>query len=226
MLPIKKGPAPQELINATRRIEGTPNATLSWRNITSPEREATLQALLDEQGHLCAYCTDKIKMDNAHVEHIIPQSEAAGADDPHSVDYGNLLAVCDGFAGCAGGQTCDRSRGDTPLTVNPLKPETLESIRYLRDGRILSDDSAVNQDLDRTLNLNQPLLVRNRGAVLGVLFEKLERTSARGGNRRVVSFCRSYVDEHLKNPQARNPYDGAIIYFMKKRLRASGVGEN
>ena len=223
MMPIEKGPAPQELIDAKRRIERTPDATLSWRNVDASEREATLRALLNEQGQLCAYCTRKIDMDNAHVEHIIPQSEAAGADDPHSVDYRILLAVCDGFDGYAEGQTCDRSRGDAPLVVNPLKPETLKGIRYRRDGWILSDDRAVNQDLDRTLNLNQPLLVRNRKATLEALSKMFERIGARGENRRVVSLCRHYIDEHLKNPQVREPFDGAVIYFMKKRLRASGL---
>lgn len=220
MLPIKKGAAPKQLLDAVRRIEATPDATLSWRNTTAEERAETRRALLDEQGHLCAYCTRRIAEDNSHVEHIVPQSEAAGANDPSSLDYGNLLAVCDGFAGSVDGQTCDRSRGNASLAVNPLKPETLESIRYRRDGRILADDPRIDGDVTRTLNLNHPMLVRNRAAVLRVLFARFEREDARGGQRRVLALCRGYVDEHLKNAHAREPYDGAVIYFMKRRLRA------
>lgn len=220
MLPIRKGVAPRQLTDAARRIKETPDATLSWRNINPDERGATLRALLDEQGSLCAYCTRRVDMNTAHVEHIVPQSVAAGSDDPLSLDYGNLLAVCDGFEGSEEGLTCDRARGNAPLTVNPLKPETLGSIRYQRDGKMLADDPVIRRDVAGTLNLNHPLLIRNRRAALQVLFARLEREDSRGGRRRVLSLCRGYVDEHLSNPKAREPYDGAIIYFMKKRLSA------
>lgn len=219
MLPIKKGNAPRQLTDAARRIKQTPDTTLSWRNVTSDERKVTLSDLLDEQGCLCAYCTRRIDVDNAHVEHIVPQSEAAGSDDPRSLDYGNLLAVCDGFEGGGEALTCDRSRGDTPLTVNPLKPETLESIRYRRDGWMLADDWRIDADVRKTLNLNQRLLVRNRKAALQALFDKLRQADAKGGDRRVRALCRSYIDEHLSDASTREPFDGAVIYFMKRRLR-------
>lgn len=114
MLPIAKGPAPRALRDATARIRSTPDATLSWANVDSTERRKTLRALLDEQGHLCAYCTRRIDLGTAHVEHVKPQSLGAGGDDPDSVDYDNMLAVCDGFSGGAAGLTCDRARGDRP----------------------------------------------------------------------------------------------------------------
>lgn len=72
MLPIKKGAPPQELLDARRRIENTPDTTLSWRFVTREEHQATLRSLLREQGSLCAYCMRRIKEENAHVEHIIP----------------------------------------------------------------------------------------------------------------------------------------------------------
>lgn len=219
MLPIRKGSAPRQLVDAVRRIKQTPDATLSWRNVTSPEREATLGALLDEQGSLCAYCTRKIGADSAHVEHIVAQSAAEGSDDPRSLDYGNLLAVCDGFEGSGEGLTCDRSRGNVPLTVNPLRPETLESIRYRRDGTMLAGDPQVNHDVTKTLNLNQKLLVRNRKAALQALFDEFERVGARSGGRGVRRLCRRYINEHIADPATRKPYDGAIIYFMRRRLR-------
>lgn len=220
MLPIKKGAAPKQLADAVRRIKGTPDATLSWRNVSADERKATLQALLNEQGSLCAYCTRRVSVNTAHVEHFVPQSEAAGLDDPLSLDYRNLLAVCDGLEGSEEGLTCDRARGNAPLTVNPLSSETLESIRYRRDGKMLADDPVIERDVAETLNLNHPLLVRNRGAALRALFARLEREGSRGGKRRVLSLCRGYIDERLSNPKAREPYDGAIIYFMKRRLSA------
>lgn len=221
MLPISKGPAPRELSSAVRRIKGTPGATLSWSNLDAAERGATLRSLLDEQGHLCAYCMRRISEKNAHVEHIKPQSVGRGGDDPDSVDYTNLLAVCDGFAGSPAGLTCDRARGDAPLTVNPLCLETLEGIRYLRDGHITSDQDDIDDDLDERLNLNQDLLVRNRAAVARKLGGKLASVGERRGPGGVRSFCRHYIDEHLADASAREEFDGVVIYFMQKRLRST-----
>lgn len=219
MLPISKGRPPRELTEAVMEIRATPDATLTWKNASSQARASTLRALLAEQGNLCAYCTRKIDEGTAHVEHYIPQSMGAGSDDPRSVDYNNLLAVCDGFENMSEHLTCDRSRGDTQLHVDPLKPETLEKIRYRRDGRMFSNDSEVNHDLNVTLNLNQRLLVRNRKIALTSLFRKLEQIDRKRGRRSVHSYCAQYVHEHLSNPSVRQPYDGAVIYFMRKRLK-------
>ncbi len=221
MLPIEKGPVPKKLREARGRIAATPGTTLSWTSVDSEEKAAALDALLAEQGGLCAYCMRGISAASAHVEHIVPQSMAAGEDDPLSVDYQNLLAVCDGFEGSAEGLTCDRARGNKVLSVNPLKPDTLESIRYMRDGRIRSEVPVIAQDLETTLNLNQSLLVRNRRVVLKELFGRLGRYERLHGKSGLRRYCEKYLAAHLSDPSERIPYDGAIIYFMKKRLRAA-----
>lgn len=220
MLPIKKGPQPQELQDAVRRIKGTPSTTLSWNHVDHVERQATLAALLRDQGGLCAYCMRPIDKDTGHVEHIIPQSEHRGSDDPDSVDYHNMLAVCDGFEGNPAGQTCDRARGDRPLAVSPLNARQVGRITYLRDGTIGSDDADINDCLNKTLNLNQAMLKRNRKAALDASHRALERQGRRGRGA-VVSFCKKYVADHLDKPEERRPYDGIVMYFMRKRIRAA-----
>lgn len=220
MLPIKKGKAPQALTNAVLRIKSTPDTTLSWSAVDGEERAAIVESLLVEQGSLCAYCSRRIDETTAHVEHYIPQSAGAGQDDPNSVSYGNLLAVCDGFEGSTLGMTCDKARQNTPLTVNPLKSETLASIRFRHDGTIYANDESVNKDVAGTLNLNQELLRRNRHEALRRMEAKLSQIGRRRGNAAVTSFCQRYVDEHLNNPQSRIPYDDIVIYYMEKRARA------
>lgn len=221
MLPIEKSAPPQELLDARRRIENTPDTTLSWRSVTHEERLATLRSLLREQGDLCAYCMRHIDEGSAHVEHIVPQSAAQGKDDPSSIDYWNLLAVCDGFASSACGQTCDRARGDQPLAINPLHADQVERVRYRRDGTIYCDGGAINNSLDRVLNLNQQYLKRNRMAALRELNRALDRRGRRGHSS-VAAFCARYVNDHLEHPSRRIPYDGIIIYFMRRRMRAAG----
>lgn len=221
MLPIRKGESPKELVKAVHDIRNTPDAVMSWRNVNANARAAVLRSLLKEQGGLCAYCMRGINEAGAHVEHIVPQSRGAGGDDPASVDYQNMLAVCDGFAGEHIGLTCDKSRGDTALVVNPLRPETLKGIRYQRDGVITSDDPDVKRDLTQTLNLNHP---RHRDARLSVYKGRrkmLENKARKDGDAAVASFCARYVEEHLSDPGSRKPYDGVLIYFMQKRARHS-----
>lgn len=220
MLPIEKGAEPRELAEGIRRMRSTPDASVRWGNLDRGERGATLRALLRDQGNLCAYCMRRITEESAHVEHIVPQSMVASGDDPASVSYKNLLAVCDGFEGNKAGLTCDRARGNASLSVNPLKPETLKSIRYRQDGRILSEDPEVEKDLDETLNLNQDLLVRNRKAALTEAFKRLERWGRHGGRGFVAKRCSRYIEEHLSRVDMREPYDGAVIYFMQRRARA------
>ena len=222
MLPICKGMSPKALSEAVAKIKATPDARLSWSSVGSVERDEVLEALIKEQGFLCAYCMRKITLSDAHVEHYVPQSTEGKGDNPLSVDYHNLLAVCDGFAGNAAGQTCDRARGNKPLRVDPLRRETLESIRYRRDGVIYADDETVNRDLDATLNLNQELLRRNRKAALGKLYSTFDRIGKRKGSNAVRSYCQRYVDDHLEHPENRIQYDGIVIYFMRKRIRAAG----
>ena len=217
-MPINKGKPPEELIAAKRRLKSTPDTSLNWEGIDKSEKRAILHSLLNEQGDLCAYCTRKISETDAHVEHLIPQSARTGCDDPDSVDYNNLLAVCDGFEGSAAGLTCDRARGDAPLTVNPLRSDSLKSIRYQRDGRIRSDHPEIEYDLNVTLNLNQEQLVSNRREAVRQLERLLKERGKRRGDQAVRSFCRHYIDQHLANPQERSSYDGVIIYFMRRRL--------
>lgn len=222
MLPIKKGAPPQALTDAVHRIKSMPDTTLSWQQLDSGERAGVCGALIQEQGGLCAYCMRRIAVNNAHVEHIKPQSAGFGHNDPDSVDYANLLAVCDGFEGSQADLTCDRARGDRPLTINPTIPGTLEGIRYKRDGAIYSDDSTIDCDLKETLNLNQRLLLRNRSEALRSAYERLRVMGAKRGRASVAAFCKKYVEEHRMSAAARVPYDGIVVYFFERRSRAAG----
>ena len=50
--------------------------------------------------------------------------------------------------------TCDKKRGNAPLTINPLDIETMETIYYLSDGTIKSTDADMDYDINIRLNLN------------------------------------------------------------------------
>lgn len=219
MMPIKHSKPPAELLAAVHALKSTPDARLSWGGLDAVAHNAALQSLLDDQGNLCAYCMRRINIGNAHVEHYIPQSDGRGRDDADSVRYGNMFAVCDGFVGGSAGLTCDRARGNKELKVNPAESDTLATIRYRRDGSIAAGSDYVERDLVDTLNLNQRLLVRNRQEVIKRVEQKLNSIGSSRGSSAVRKYCDRYVKQHVTNASERQEYDGAIVYFMKRRLR-------
>lgn len=73
MIPIEKGPAPEQLIDELSQIEKSGNArAVSWSGISC--KQEVLAALIQDQRGLCAYCMRRIGAENSHVEHIEPQS--------------------------------------------------------------------------------------------------------------------------------------------------------
>ena len=228
MIPIQKGAAPIELELKIKEIKATPDTTLNWPNVSGTLRladgteksvvDAVKQALLRDQGGICAYCMRRIDLGSSHVEHIVPQAEGRGSDDPLSVDYGNMLAVCDGFKGDDNGLTCDRARGNKHMTVNPLKPQTLVDIRYFRYGRIRSERSEIMDDLTKTLNLNQETLRKNRKAVIDELGRYFNRLDEKG--KSVRAHCKKQLDALKSETTKKSEYQGVRIYFLEKRLRA------
>ena len=84
--------------------------------------------LLREQGSICAYCMSRVRMETVTIEHYIAQHQPE-AEHSLTLEYGNMLGVCRGNAGRPHKQeTCGKHRGNTPLTVNPLVKESVETI--------------------------------------------------------------------------------------------------
>ena len=167
MIPIEKKAEPKALTKAKRDIKNTPDATFDFSSLRGSDKSEVLEALVREQGYLCAYCMCRIgvREHQATIEHLEPQHpSSAEPDGGLSLAYENMVAVCDG----RNGATCDKHRGNAPLTVNPTKPHKLGSIVYRRDGRIDAGDEAIRRDLQETLGLNSPRtnLCANRAAAM------------------------------------------------------------
>ena len=177
--------------------------------------------MLAEQGHLCAYCTCRIGVGDrlATIEHLIPQNpEDSAPDGELSLDYHNLVAVCDG----RGGATCDKRRGNEPLTVDPTKPYTLDSIFYHRDGRIDAVDGSVRRDLEVTLGLNASgtNLCGNRSKTMEAIEKSIDRAIKRRGaegNRAVKkAICAKVLKLFENQMDMKEEYLGAKLYKAHK----------
>ena len=210
MIEIKKQKEPPELVAHKKTKYAT------YANMPMDVHQAVLDSLMHEQGYICAYCMRRIPQKGrepaATIEHIDAQSNT---DIGATLDYRNMLAVCNGNRGSAENvMTCDAKRKNIPLTVNPLRPSTLLDIQYKSDGTICSVDENVNRDLTVTLNLNCNafgLVDCRRDALQKMLIELKEKHSS--GD--IQLYCARLLKAYKEAP-TKAPYVGILIYWLKK----------
>ncbi|HAT2611626.1 TPA: TIGR02646 family protein [Kluyvera intermedia] len=137
--------------------------------------KATLrQVLVAEQRGLCCYCQSRIRAtpEGMKIEHWQCQ-----ANHPErQLDFGNLHGACLGGHGRPElEQYCDTRKGNNRLCFSVCDPaHPIErQIKFLGNGRIESDDVAINNALNGVLNLNYSRLVDNRKAVLEAFKQRL-----------------------------------------------------
>lgn len=221
MIPIVKGCEPAALAEAKRIIRNTPDATFCYESLRGESKRKLLEALLAEQGHLCAYCMCRIGTDGhpATIEHLIPQHPTdSAANGELSLAYHNLVAVCDG----RGGATCDRRRGNASMTVDPTKRHTLDSIYYHRDGRIDATDESIQHDIQTTLGLNNSRtnLCANRFESMRAIEKVVTSTFRRRGieNNRSAkkSVCLKILKQFESQTNMKNEYLGAKLFVARK----------
>lgn len=214
MIPIKKQNEPRSLLEYKKQIGAHYNGF--------PDKDELRESLMREQGYVCAYCMRRIpetrdlpsNVQPVTVEHWDAQSEN---DVALGLDYRNMFAVCAGNRGCGDNNrmTCDAHRGNTPLTVNPLKPDTLDGI-YYKNGCILSTNPEVQKDLHETLNLNGPVLVSCRQSVLNDYIKNAVKKNHKTGSLKI--FCERQM-KLLLEANSKIPYSGIIIDWLKKHIR-------
>lgn len=204
MLYIRKGRAPQELIED----RATPDSTFD-----GIRKEPVRKALLEEQGNLCAYCMCRIENDptKTRIEHYKSQSRFPELQ----LDYKNMLAVCTGGeGGDPAHYTCDKSRANACLHINPQERSHMEAIWYHNDGRIDTKNENFRQDID-TLNLNDTGLVGKRSAALNALKLELhkmfrERTATQRSLEKLL--------QQIEGQMPKRPFCGILIWYLQKRV--------
>lgn len=217
MLYIEKQREPIELTNEKR------NGLKSYNDMSSNTKTKIRKTLLREQGHLCAYCMQRIDLQNMTIEHYIPQNPSdREVDDMLSMDYNNMLAVCSGNTNGPHRKndlTCDKHRGNIPLTVDPRDEYSIAKICYQDDGTIYSLDAEINRDLDETLNLNceATLFKQNRKSVLDVVKQGILKRSAENRiTKRQLEIMLAKLQ--TKNDEKYVPFCGIAIWYLRKKL--------
>lgn len=155
---IRKTHYPKKLTEAVNHNES------SFDNMSSEVKKQIRECLLKDQGGLCAYCMRRIDAESMQIEHYFPQHPQDPSlqmeADSKSMQYSNMLAVCNGNKSQAHRHhfeelTCDQHKGEQLIKVDPQNEAMmLNHIKYSTDGRIYSDDAEIERDLNEILNLN------------------------------------------------------------------------
>lgn len=213
-----------------RRIDKRPrepNELLSHRKSRDAsydnfeQKDALREPLVRDQGNLCCYCMCRIKPD--HRDMKIEHYKCQARYPEFQLEWRNLLAACTGGEGLPPQhQTCDTSKGDTELTIDPREDRDVAKLKYLPDGRIEYDADgeahalAIQKDLDLRLNLNSDTLKERRKAALESFKSSLVKELG------AASWSRSKLEQRLTRSRRQRPlppFFGAVEYWLEKKIR-------
>ena len=208
MRAIVKGQEPQSLVRHRASTQA------DYDNY--PNKDELRQALAAEQGAICCYCVQRIRRaaDGMKIEHWHCQTTYPA----EQLDWGNLLGACLGGQGKPPNfQHCDTRKGDQDLSRNPANSgHNIEAfVSFLADGTIESSDGTLNDELDSVLNLNLPMLKRNRKAALDQFKQSLtgRGTLSKAELQRDLDTW-SNIGDGGRLPE----YCQVVVYWIRKRL--------
>lgn len=221
MIEIKKGKEPKELLQYRQKDFA------SYASMPSDVKKKVMESLLSEQGHLCAYCMSRIDggdgKHRATIEHCIPQSAST---EKERLNYRNMVAVCWGNrnANSNDDKSCDAKRGSLPpeqqnmKKLNVFDSNTLVDIQYTANGTIFSDNSDVNEDLNKRLNLNCEAR-RLRECRLQALRTLQNKINQKYPNRTVPKkYLQELLTHYVAQKENREPYSGIMIAWLRKKV--------
>lgn len=205
-----------------------PNSLIKYRKQTDAtyegyrDKQDVRDQLVREQGGLCCYCQSRIRPteDGMKIEHW--QSKSPQKYPGRQLDYTNMLGAC------YGGQKknkkcppethhCDTLKDDSDLcfcltdAAHPIEPR----IKFLGDGRIQSNDSDIERDINVVLNLNLDNLKNNRKAVLTAFQQRLTAGAQLDVTKELPKWDGSKNEELPE-------YAQVVVYWLnKKQARAT-----
>ena len=169
---------------------------------------------MTEQQGLCCYCLQRIRPDsqNMKIEHwqsqdLYPKRQLA---------YSNLLGACRGGEGQKKDQQhCDTRKGNSTVMFNPADPlhDVEGKIHFLGSGIVKSNDMQFDKEINETLNLNQPTLVRNRKAVLAAFHQALMQSNPSDANLR-----KALLKWNGDNGEELEPFCQVVVYYLRKKI--------
>jgi uncharacterized protein (TIGR02646 family) len=181
-----------------------------------PDKETLRIALVAEQRGLCCYCQSRIRPSPEHMK--IEHWQCQQAHPTRQLDFSNLHGACLGGEGRPEReQHCDTRKGNDVLcfsVCDPTRPIE-HKIHFRGDGKISSDDPAIENAINGVLNLNLARLVINRQAVLTAFQERLARGQRLDPARELPKWDGSQSGE-------LEPFAQVVVYYLRKRQASAG----
>lgn len=226
MLYIQKKSEPKRFLEYRYQ----PNARFD--DMDSDVKVQLREALLKEQGHLCAYCMCRIQgTGDVKIEHLTARTPE------NELEYHNLLAVCrGGEGGVAAARSCDTKKENRPMFISPLNKADMNRIYYSTNGEIHSADhtqhefeyvdsagkhhkgsSSPEQDLHECLNLNYKngMPMMGRKAALRKFQELLRPYKDKQSKR---AFLEKMQEFYSRKNEYLEPYSGILCWYIDKKL--------
>lgn len=159
---VRKRGAPHVYLQWCLKVRGTGKD--DYREVPSHLKNAVHDAMVSEQGEICAYTMKRIDRKTSHVEHLKPQSLCRSEGSGEDLSYSNMVACYprDGMTHkCRYGAQRKGSWWDTKLFVSPLHPACEARFRFAADGRVAGASDAAKATI-KALGLNEAGLVEDR----------------------------------------------------------------
>lgn len=195
-----------------------PNAWLQYRLTSDATYQSTpelRQSLLEEQGYLCAYCMRRIpgkdsnSNEDSRIDHILSRSN----NPDLSLSYSNMVICCPGAINS--NFHCDKSKGENNISFDLFDDNFINTISYkTRTGEITCSNPTHNDEINKVLNLNHPLLMSNRLHVIKGI--KISLTQKK--------WTKNELTKQLKKWASKNthgqfyPYAGIVIWYLTQKL--------
>ena len=187
------------------------------------------EALLKEQGYLCAYCMRRIPTkdgnsdETSRIEHLKSRKKHPDLQ----LDYSNMVVCCPGAIGDGHNFHCDKLKGENDVSFDLFDDHFISTISYSsKDGCISSSNENFDKEMNEILNLNHPLLRMNRLYTLKGVIEGLQREMskkvaiAEKNGWKSAAIARSLAHWKSKDAQgAYAPYCGMVEWFLNKKLQ-------
>lgn len=212
---IEKKQPPESLIKAQKENR-------LYDDLFIATKDEIRKSLLEEQCYICCYCMKEIDEHTMKIEHYESQS-----DFPHrQLDFKNMLGACTGVIKekekTRLTEHCDSAKGNEELQLldptDSKKIHFIKELKYTKTGKIFSNNTAVQKEIDEILKLNINYLKRRRASIMKETVDEIIRKEKNG--KMSKSFLINKI-EKTNTPKAGKlfPFCQVIIYRLEQKLR-------
>lgn len=195
-----------------------PLAWREFRNTPGVKYEAKPElrdALIQEQGYICAYCMQRISLDGkTHIEHMKSRSK-----HPELIlDYQNMVLCCSGRT--CGVSHCDNHKDNEDITFDLFSEAFINTLSYHIQSRsvaIKSSNPIWDKEINDILNLNCSILGINRKQVLDAVITVLGKNKDWNKDLRKLQELRNHWDTKDVSGKYK-AFCGMVVWFLDRRI--------